>query len=221
MTAMIRQTGDQEAEEPPKPPKNGINQSTYALGIWEEGQTLYRYEEHPLDSSRSSWTQIDHFSHGDDEIQNVYFDQATAKPELNEDNVLVAVWLYTQGLSSGPSQSRRVTAESDRSRSRRQIGEDDEERALGDIGGDTAFHRALAVVDDLTDGEKDAVSVKEISERGTDPEGTVYSAMTKLWERKLVEREDRSRGGGRSRKAYWLSPYGEQVLADLGRPDSE
>jgi hypothetical protein len=208
-------------EEAPSPPGDNAEQGTYALGIWEGGQTLYRFENHPLDPSGSSWVEVDHFGHDDEAVQDVYFERASAKPEVNEDGGLVAVWLYTQSLSREPPQPSPSSSQSDSRRPRRETGEDGEERTLGDIGENTAYHRALSIVDRLTDGENDAVSVKDISNEAEDPKGTVYSAMTKLWERKLVERKERDLEGERNHKVYWLSPYGKEKLEELGQPDSE
>lgn len=208
-------------EEAPTPPRDDAEQGTYALGIWEDGQTLYRFENHPLDPSGSSWAEVDHFGHDDEAVQDVYFERASAKPEVNEDGGLVAVWLYTQSLSGEPPEPSPASSQSDSPRPRREAGEDDEERTLGDIGENTAYHRALSIVDRLTDGEDDAVSVKDISSEAEDPKGTVYSAMTKLWERKLVERKERHLEGERNHKVYWLSRYGEEKLAELGHPNSE
>lgn len=212
-------SGDTEAVSKPKPRRTDVSEGMYALGVWEGGQTLYRFEQNPLDPADHDWREVKHFAHDDKEVQSIHINKATAKPHLDGSNQLVAVWLYTENLSNG--QSRSESNSESTGKTPRKIGEDDEKRSLGDIGRDTSHHRVLAVVDQLTEGPDDAVSVKDIIKRSSVPEGTIYAAMTSLWERKLVERRDKEREGKQDLKVYWLSPYGRQVLADIGEPNTE
>lgn len=210
---------ESEAVAKPRPPKMDVSEGMYALGVWERGQTLYQFVENPLDPTDHGWEEMKHFEHGDKEVQSIHFDSTTAKPHLDENNQLVAVWLYTKSLSGGQSHSKNN--QEDTNRNPREVGEDDEKRSLGDIGRDTSHHKVLTVVDQLTEGPDGAVSAKNIIKQSSVAEGTVYAAMTDLWERKLVERREEERDGKQDLKVYWLSPYGRQVLADIGEPSMQ
>lgn len=210
-----------ESVNPPRPPRKDIEEGTYALGIWEEGQTLYEFERNPLRDTSPTWNKVDHFEHSDSEVQRVNFQNATAEPQSSPDGDLQAVWVYTEEL--GRDESVPVTAEEetegkDSEDQSKNDGDKGDSRTVGEIGKNTTYHRALHAVDRLSNGEDDAVPVKDVQAECSDPQGTVYSAMTTLYEKKLVNRKKKERDGKQDINVYWVSNYGEAMLAEHGTP---
>lgn len=212
-----------ETVDPPEPPRMNLEVGTYALGIWQEGQTLYQYERHPLRETSPQWTEVDHFDHNDPEVQRINFENASAEPQSDEEGNLRTVWIYTETLSRDESvdSSSKDGAESaqssSRSKKRRQARPDDD-RTVGEVGADTTYHRVLYAIRDLADGEDDPIAVGMIVDEIEDPKGTVYSAMTTLYKKKLVDRKKKKRKGEQDINVYWLTKYGEGMLDELGAP---
>lgn len=171
----------------PSPPRKNVEEGSYALGIWKDGQTLYEFEQNPLRDASPTWNKVDHFGHNDTEVQRINFQSATAEPQSSDGGSLQAVWVYTEELGRG--ESVKIPTEKGtegQNKTSRPGGShiQDSGREVGEIGKNTTYHRALSAVDRLSTGEDDAVSVNTVQQECPDPKGTVYSAMTSLHEKK-------------------------------------
>lgn len=184
---------------------------------WEQGETLYEFDENPLDP-RPSWKERGSWSH-DSEIKPISMQQEDEtgplpirQKQLGKEGNLKATLLYMKDFKklSNDKNTEKNQAEAE------SVESESDNRELGEIAKDTGEHVALHIVKRLSDGKNDKVPSTEIYTQTPMPKGTIGPALTKLYRRKMVEREDSG-----NKHEYWISDYGEVAIKQHGRPSDE
>jgi len=97
--------------------------------------------------------------------------------------------------------------------------EKEAKREKGNIKAGTSHHHVLAMIAKLSNGNM--VPAREIKDSITEvSESSIYPALTKLWERRLADRE-RVEDVANPYYKYELTDWGRQKLEDLGEPITE
>lgn len=228
----------------PKPPRKDFAVGVYAFVSWEDGETLYELEQHPHDTC-PSWERVDFWEHDDPEINRIFLPESTfieeqheegplpvIQKQLGEDGNLKATWYYLKDyeLPGG--------AHTEESREIAEIGENNEDtkeeqskteteevkndnRELTSIESGTSHHLALYIIKRLSDGDNNKIPSTEIYNQTSEPQGTISSALTDLYKRELLERNEIKNKSGNRSFEYYLSPHGEAEIEEHGKPPDE
>jgi hypothetical protein len=207
----------ERSHTPPKPSRKDFEKGTYALVCWEQGETLYEFDENPLDPC-PSWKERDSWSH-DSEIKQISVQQEDdagplpiRQKLLDKEGNLKATVLYMKGFNklSNDKNTEKNQAETE------SVESESDNRELGEIRKDTADHVALYIVKRLSDGKKDKVPSTEVKNRTPEPNGTITSSLSKLYSKKMVERDESGKP-----YEYWISDHGEAEIEEHGKPPDE
>lgn len=124
--------------------------------------------------------------------------------------------------TSGDGDSRSRSATLSTTSSTAPVNENDsietttESREEGEIVPNTSHHHVLHFI--ARHDDNDSIPGRDVKSQITSvSEGSVFPALTQLWERKLVERE-RVKDVPNPYYKYKVSDYGEITLAELGTP---
>jgi Fic family protein len=207
----------EQSHTPPRPIRKDFEKGTYALVCWEQGETLYEFNEDPLDQC-PSWKKRRSWSH-DSEIKQISMQQEDdagplpiRQKQLDEEGNLKATFIYMKDFNklSNDKNTEKNQAETE------SVESESDNRELGEIGKDTKDHVALYIVKYLSDGKKDKVTTPEVQNRTPVPEGTISSSLTKLYRNKMVERDESG-----IPYEYWISDHGEAEIEEHGKPPDE
>jgi len=184
---------------------------------WEQGETLYEFDENPLDPC-PSWKERDSWSH-DSEIKQISVQQEDdagplpiRQKLLDKEGNLKATVLYMKGFNklSNDKNTEKNQAETE------SVEPESDNRELGEIVKDTGHHVALYIIKRLLDGKHDKVPSSEIYTQTSISKGTIGPALNDLHERKMIEREHSG-----NKYEYWMSDHGEVVIEKYGKPLDE
>lgn len=199
-----------------KPTREDLEKGTYALLCWEEGETLYEFDEDPIDQC-PSWKKRRSWSHGEiKQISVQQEDDAGPLPirqkQLNEEGNLKATLLYMKDFNrlSNDKNTEKNQAETE------SVESESDNRELGEIDKESSHHVALHIINRLSDGKNNKVPSSEIYTQTSKSDGTIGPALTQLYERKMVEREYSG-----NKYEYWMSDHGEVVIEKYGKPPDE
>lgn len=97
---------------------------------------------------------------------------------------------------------------------------EEDNRELKQIRPDTNHHKVLTTVKELEQQGESPVSGTKVYENVENvKEGSVFASLSKLWNRRLVERE-RVKEGSQHHYVYEISGYGDQELSRIGMWES-
>jgi DNA-binding HxlR family transcriptional regulator len=217
----------EQSHTPLKPPRKDFEKGTYALVCWAREETLYEFEEHPLDPC-PNWKEVDSWSHDSPEIKQISLPQSTFVQQednagplpirqklLDKEGNLKATLLYMKDFNKLSNEKNTEKNQSETE----SVGSESYNRELGEIGKDTGHHVALYIVKHLSDGKKDKIPSSEVQNRTPKPDGTIGPSLRDLYERKMLERDESENRP--YEYEYWISDYGEVAINEHGRPSDE